>query len=285
MGKMNTNTRFLSFIFVFLLAIFLMAVSYAEVVDTAYAMPFSWKNHTLCVSYDLDDGTVNSGHAASGEKSVQVFLVCTSDTLSWIEITGSGQDFELQALDGTIYKAVSSGFQAVEGSSRNIADLATNQYVGFSPIFDVPKDISFDELLLIVINSETNETIAISLAGVPAEAVLPENTLPEELVGVWNGTGTPVSGGSTISLSLTVNSNGTGAYSFEQAGYTESYPFILQNNSSQFSVNIPVDNQLGIAACEGMYAYVNNILTLHITTTFSSGRQFEYIVDCTKAEP
>ncbi len=285
MGKLYSSVRLIIVILVFSLCSCVLAVSSAAADETSYSTPFPWNGHTMQVSYALDDGTVKSGHAAAGEKSVQVFLVSPEDTLSWDELMSSGQYLQLQALDGTQYGMVSSGFEAVEGSSRNITDLATNQYVGFSPIFDVPADIGLDQLVLVVLNGEANETTFVSLAGIPAEEQPAETAIPAELVGSWNGVGTQAGGGSEIALSMSVNADGTGEYTFEQSGYTESYPFTLESDSKLFSVSIPADNQLGITACEGQYDYADGILTLHITTTFSSGRQFEYTVYCVKAEP
>lgn len=210
-------------------------------------MPFFWNSYTLRIAYALDNETVNSGHAKVGEKSVQVFLESMYDTLSWDEVTRCGPDFSLRDSDGTEYSVVACGFQAVEGSSRNIADLANNRYIGFSPIFDVPKDIGFDALTLVVRDSETSEVITILLAGVPSEVSAVAETIPEELVGVWSGTGTPLGGGSVISLDISVNEDGTGEYTFEQTGYMESYPFTLESDRERFTVNIPTDNQLGIA--------------------------------------
>jgi hypothetical protein len=282
MGKLQASVRFLVFTLILSLCTFSLAATYAETSDAAYAIPFLWNGHTLRVSYALDNETVKSGHAASGEKSIQVFLVSIDTTLSWDEVTSCVSDFSLRGNDGTDYGVVTCGFQAKEGSSRNIADLAKNRYVGFSPIFDVPEDSKFDALSLVVRSGETSESTAVFLAGVPSEAPVDAKAIPEELVGAWSGTGKPVGGGSDISLEINVNADGTGEYKFEQAGYEESYPFILESDSERFSVNISPDNQLGINACEGTYAYANGVLTLRITTTFSSGRQFEYVAECLK---
>lgn len=283
MGKVQSFIRFFVFTLILSLCLCPLTGTYAETDDAAYAMPFLWNSHTLHVAYALDNGTIKSGHTVAGEKSVKIFLVSMDDTLSWDEVTSSGSDFSLRDNDGIEYSVVACGFQAVEGSSRNIADLANNRYIGFSPIFDVPEGSRFDALTLVVKNAETNEIITVSLAGVPSEASMETETIPKELVGSWSGTGTPVGGGSDISLDIIVNADGTGAYTFKQAGYLESYPFALESDSARFSVSIPADNKLGIVACEGTYSYASGILTLRITTTFSSGRQFEYVADCVKA--
>jgi hypothetical protein len=283
MEKLHSHIRFFVFTLILSLCTCPISGTYAETGNAAYSIPFLWNSHTLRVTYALDNETVNSGHAAAGEKSVQVFLESMDDTLSWDEVTSCGPDFSLWDSERTEYNVVVCGFQAEEGSSRNIADLASNRYVGFSPIFDVPEGSGFDALTLVVKNGETSEAITISLAGVPSEVSTDAEAIPEELVGAWSGTGTPVGGGSDISLDIIVNANGIGVYTFEQAGYMESYPFTLESDSERFSVSIPAGNQLGIAACEGTYSYANGILTLRITTSFSSGRQYEYVADCVKA--
>ncbi len=108
-------------------------------------------------------------------------------------------------------------------------------------------------------------------------------SIPEELVGTWKGSGEPESGGSSIALDIVINADATGIYTFEQAGYVESYSFTLANDDDSFSVSIPADNQLGISACGGTYSYSDGTLTLNITTEFSSGRQYRYVAKCTKA--
>ena len=47
-------------------------------------------------------------------------------------------------------------------------------------------------------------------------------------------------------------------------------------------VDIPADNTLSITESGGTYTFEGGILTLHITTEFASGREFEYIVSCEK---
>jgi hypothetical protein len=108
--------------------------------------------------------------------------------------------------------------------------------------------------------------------------------IPDELIGIWHGTGTPVGGSNTITLEITVNADGSGVYTFDQAGYTESYPFTLESDNNHFSVSIPEDNYLGIVSCEGTYTYEDGILSLHIITTFANGQPYEYTADCTKED-
>lgn len=101
--------------------------------------------------------------------------------------------------------------------------------------------------------------------------------IPDELTGQWSGSV------DDINLSFNVESDGTGKYSFEQKGYSESYDFKLEAGAETFSVKIPEDNKLGIAKIEGTYAYSEGVLTLDVRTTFSSGRVFTYTVPCRKS--
>jgi hypothetical protein len=143
-----------------------------------------------------------------------------------------------------------------------------------------------EKLLLgkaIIIDAEPETSPASEQASTsPTESVKVNASIPKELVGMWKGSGKPVGGGSAISLDVAVNADATGIYTFEQAGYEESYPFILSSNNNSFSVSIPADNKLGISACGGTYSYSDGVLTLNITTRFSSGRQFKYVAECTK---
>jgi hypothetical protein len=113
---------------------------------------------------------------------------------------------------------------------------------------------------------------------------LSEAALPAEMTGTWTGTGTPAGSGSPIALTLTVSANGTGSYTFVQGDYTESYPFTLATEAGTFAVTIPPDNLLGITACKGTYALADGTLTLDITTTFATGRQYAYTAVCHKTD-
>lgn len=117
-----------------------------------------------------------------------------------------------------------------------------------------------------------------------APSAKPDTALPEELVGLWTGTGEPEGGGSPISLEVTVNADATGEYTFKQEGYTESYPFTLEKEDNSFNVNIPADNKLGISSCGGTYEYSDGTLTLKIKTEFTSGGSYAYTAVCTKKQ-
>lgn len=121
----------------------------------------------------------------------------------------------------------------------------------------------------------------------PLGAVSDEQTdddILERMAGFWKGTGTPENGGSPIDLEVTVTGDGTGVYKFEQADYTESYPFTLELEDSTFTVDIPQNNQLGISKCSGTYELIGDDLVLHIKTEFTSGRSYEYTAVCARAQ-
>ena len=108
-------------------------------------------------------------------------------------------------------------------------------------------------------------------------------SVPEELVGKWHGTGTPKGGGPAIDLAARIDADGSGEYTFIQDDYTESYPFTISSDDSSFSVDIPADNYLGIARCEGTWALEDGVLKLDITTTFAYGGSYSYTAECEKA--
>ncbi|HNW85441.1 MAG TPA: hypothetical protein PKJ47_00685 [Candidatus Limiplasma sp.] len=111
-----------------------------------------------------------------------------------------------------------------------------------------------------------------------------EQEVADELAGNWHGTGAPNGGGPSIDLTVRVEADGTGQYTFAQDGYTESYPFTADWTNSSFSVTIPADNQPGISSCEGNYTLSDGKLLLDIVTTFANGRVFSYTAECEKEE-
>ena len=106
--------------------------------------------------------------------------------------------------------------------------------------------------------------------------------VPEDLVGEWHGMGKPKGGGPAINLTARIEADGSGEYTFIQDDYTESYPFTISSDDSVFSVDIPADNFLGIARCEGTWALDDGILKLDITTTFANGGSYSYTAECKK---
>lgn len=103
-------------------------------------------------------------------------------------------------------------------------------------------------------------------------------SVPAEYVGSWAGTV------DNIRLHFTVEADGSGQYTFEQGGYQEQYPFALAVGGDTFSVDIPEDNQLGISACEGTYAFAQDILTLDVVTTFGDGTTYAYTIPCRRTD-
>lgn len=242
---------------------------------------FMWNGHSMRIEKGVDDGTVICGNLQPVGRFIQIFVVCEDGTFTWKELSEHAGKITLSGSDGTVFNIAGYGFHAVEGSSMDVAALSTNPYDGFSPIFDVPDTESFATLTLLVKGLDGTESLP--LAGLEAQEGNTQestNVIPPELVGTWKGTGKPVGGGSAISLEFVINADGTGSYTFQQAGYQESRPVTLTSADASFSVDIPENDPLGATKCEGTYAYENGVLTLHITTTFSTGRQFEYIVEC-----
>ena len=138
--------------------------------------------------------------------------------------------------------------------------------------------------------AERNATVqepapAVSTTPVPVQGMVPvpetlhsvENIL-EEYIGHWAGSV------GDINLAFSVESNGTGLYTFEQRGYFESYDFTLEAGTETFSVRIPEVNTLGIGKVEGDYVYSDGMLILDVRTTFIDGRVFEYTVPCQRVE-
>lgn len=109
-----------------------------------------------------------------------------------------------------------------------------------------------------------------------------ETAIPEELVGKWHGTGTPKNGGRPIDLTIIINADGSGEYTFSQGSYHESYPFTITNDDSRFCVDIPATSQLG--SVEGTWALEDGVLKLDITSTFTRGGSYSYTAECEKVK-
>ena len=104
----------------------------------------------------------------------------------------------------------------------------------------------------------------------------------QELAGTWEGTGEPVGGGTPIELTVILNPDGTGSYTFEQGGYVESYPITVGHADGTFEADIPKDNLLGITSCGGTYELKDETLCLAIETGFSTGRVYRYTAECAR---
>lgn len=152
------------------------------------------------------------------------------------------------------------------GESAPLDKLATAKLRMITLSFEVPEDIRYADLFLRADGVDIGRTDAV-------------DSIPAELVGTWKGTGIPKNNGTRIELEFTVRADGTGEYTFIQGDYRESQPILISSRENRFSLNV-VDNN----TCEGTYAYEDGTLTLDITTTFASGRTYEYTARCTKAQ-
>lgn len=113
-----------------------------------------------------------------------------------------------------------------------------------------------------------------------APGISTDETVPEGLVGDWQGVGKPKNGGPSIDLTIHIEEDGTGNYTFDQAGYHESYPFTISQDGNRFSVDIPATSQLG--SVDGTWEVKDGVLLLDITSTFTSGGSYSYNAECSK---
>ena len=114
----------------------------------------------------------------------------------------------------------------------------------------------------------------------PAPDESTDEVIPGELIGDWQGVGKPKNGGPSIDLTIHIEKDGTGNYTFDQAGYHESYPFTISQNGNRFSVDIPATSQLG--SVDGTWEVKDGTLLLDITSTFTSGGSYSYNAKCSK---
>ena len=103
--------------------------------------------------------------------------------------------------------------------------------------------------------------------------------IPEELVGLWTGVGKPKNNGSSIDLTVQVNADGTGKYTFIQQGYRESNDIEITPKGNRFTVNTSGSQ---LSACEGTWSLEGDELVLDITSTLPGGRTYSYVARCTK---
>ena len=107
------------------------------------------------------------------------------------------------------------------------------------------------------------------------ESKAPETgaAVPAEAVGTWKGIGTPKNNGTPIDLTLIINEDGTGEYTFDQGSYHENAPFTLSNDASSFSVS-------GLTGgVEGTWKLVDGIMKLDITATLPTGSTYSYTAE------
>ena len=152
--------------------------------------------------------------------------------------------------------------------------------VGGPYTFTFERDGLPDEIWMNSYDDGADQTL-IWQSGDPQAFAREEAGIPEELVGEWKGVGTPKNGGPAIDLTVTINADGSGEYTFDQNDYHESYPFTVQNDDSSFSVDIPATSALG--SVDGSWALEDGKLLLDITTTFTGGGTYSYTAVCEKA--
>ena len=132
--------------------------------------------------------------------------------------------------------------------------------------------------------SASSKTSGPTPAMEPAEEPAPDEStdevIPGELIGDWQGVGKPKNGGPSIDLTIHIEKDGTGKYTFDQAGYHESYPFTISQDGNRFSVDIPATSQLG--SVDGTWEVKDGTLLLDITSTFTSGGSYSYNAECRK---
>ena len=114
------------------------------------------------------------------------------------------------------------------------------------------------------------------------EAAAEDGKIPKEVVGTWRGSGMHSSGyGNPIDLTVRIEADGSGEFTFVQGDYQETGDFTLNYTDNRFSLS---PKEKGNNS-EGTWALEDGILTLDISTPLPDGRIFTYTVACEKAEP
>ena len=169
----------------------------------------------------------------------------------------------------------------VDGETMNAMTVTANATGVYTFEFDTDQ---MPEVVLIAPYEDQNNPVTLWTAEDKAEAAEEASAagIPAGLAGTWNGTGIPENGGPSISLTITVQDDGTGEYAFEQNGYTESNPISISAQDNTFTVTLADTSQLGKA--EGTWSLADDVLTLSITSTLPSGRTYSYTAECTRAE-
>ena len=260
----------------------------------------------LAVNVWAEDGTIPFGDVNLTVRSVEVLdgqLTVAVDGFSNIVSIRDGQivipAWAYAMADDVRYDPVQVNF-AANGDEETTSLTFTMPYDGLpDEIYLYPEDDEENAVLLWNAEEAAEEAVEDATEEIPeemTEAAMEEGAVGEdaenifaELAGTWHGTGVPTGGGPQIDLTAEVREDGTGEYTFLQAGYEESYPFTLEAEGQTFSVNIPADNVLHITSCEGTYDLnEDGTLLLDIVTTFITGTQFSYNAECEKvgeAEP
>ena len=222
-----------------------------------------------------------------GNNFAMVVVVATASPIQTNQITmDSMKEFVLADVYGNTYELLRYNYPDIVYSDANGFEDAETQPM-MCMLYKTTDDTEYDKLMLCVGDEKAVSEAAANAGGAPAVTTEDNDTsgngsIFDELAGTWSGSGKPVGGGSDIALTVEINSDGTGIYSFVQGAYEESYSFSLVDNGNSFSVNIPSNNKLGIDSCGGTYEYDGSILTLHIKTTFANGGAYEYDADLSK---
>lgn len=131
---------------------------------------------------------------------------------------------------------------------------------------------------------ECSLTVSLTLTGGESagEQAPAGSGIPAGIAGKWSGIGKPKNGGPSIKLTAVIREDGSGEYTFEQNGYTESNPITLSAKDNTFEVQLSDHSALGKA--EGTWALEDGVLKLDITSTLPSGRTYSYTAECTREE-
>lgn len=222
-----------------------------------------------------------------GNNYAMVVVIATGSPILSSQITtDSMKEFVLADVYGNTYDLVRYNYPDIVYSDANGFEDAQTQPM-ICMLYKTSDYTEYDKLVLCVGDEKAVGESSANTGG-PSDTsdnVTTGNggtSIFDELAGTWSGSGKPVGGGSDIALTVEINSDGTGIYSFVQGAYEESYSFSLVDNGNSFSVNIPSNNKLGIDSCGGTYEYDGSILTLHIKTTFANGGAYEYDADLSK---
>ena len=209
---------------------------------------YTWQGHTIKLLEIMDP----SRFAPAGMKDNQRAIALQLE----VPPTPIGKMQMVQAIFSDARLTDSDGHSYMPGTALLKGDVITHLYA-------IPKDVRLDTLKL-HFSGERKAAAAVNF---------------EDFAGTWEGQS------GNIHLTFTVQADGKGSYTFEQAGYKESYEVALSADDHSFSVDIPEDNQLGIKTCEGTWAYENEVLTLDVVTTFKNGRPFTYSIPCKRVAP
>ena len=262
----------------------------------------NWQGYNLTVDsighislseWNFSGSTVSvEGYSTlSGSNYAMVVVSSTNTPIQTTQITMDNmKEFVLADVYGNTYDLVRYNYPDITYSDANgFADAETQPLLRM--LYKTSSDTEYDNLMLCVGDEKAvgasngaavvNDTEAVADGG-NDESDNTDYLIFNELAGSWSGTGKPVGGGTDIALTVDINPDGTGVYTFVQGAYEESYSFTLVDSGNTFSVNIPSNNQLGINSCGGTYKYDGSILTLHIKTTFANGGAYEYDADLTR---